>query len=136
MGSPPEPSGVRTMIQRRRLAGVAFGAAAVAVLAPSGASAHAMLHTSDPADGSRVPASPRTITLMFSEECRVTTLRLLNASGQEFQLRREASRNPTATATATVANPLAPGDYRLEWRAMGSDGHAMSGTVRFAVASR
>lgn len=124
------------MIQRRHLAGVAFGAVATAALAPSGASAHAMLHTSDPADGSRLNSSPRTITLMFTEECRVTAVRLLNAAGQEAPLRREVSRNPVATAVATVANPLAPGDYRVEWRALGADGHAMSGTVRFAVASR
>lgn len=124
------------MIQRRLLAQVAVGASAWASLVPSDARAHAMLHTSDPADGSRVAASPRTITLMFTEECRVTAMRLLSGAGQEAPLRRESSRNPVATATATVANPLPPGDYRLEWRALGSDGHVMSGTVRFAVASR
>ncbi|WP_424138239.1 copper resistance protein CopC [Roseomonas chloroacetimidivorans] len=44
-------------------------------------------------------------------------------------MRREGGRAASSRATAT----LPPSAYRLEWRAMGDDGHVMSGAVRFAV---
>ncbi|GAV35108.1 copper resistance protein C precursor [Roseomonas sp. TAS13] len=110
-----------------------FAAAFAALLAPGAASAHAMLHSSDPTDGATLSASPRALNLMFTEDCRVTALRLLDEGGREHQLRREGGRAASSRATATVATPLPPGAYRLEWRAMGDDGHVMSGAVRFAV---
>jgi methionine-rich copper-binding protein CopC len=108
-------------------------AAALATLVPSVASAHAVLHSSDPADGSTLAASPRALNLTFTEDCRVTALRLLDEGGREHQVRREGGRAPSSKATAIVAAPLPSGAYRLEWRAMGDDGHVMSGAVRFAV---
>jgi methionine-rich copper-binding protein CopC len=92
-----------------------------------------MLHSSDPADGATLNASPRTLNLAFTEDCRVTALRLLDESGREQQVRREGGRAASSQVTATLAGPLRPGGYRLEWRAMGDDGHVMSGAVRFAV---
>ncbi|MBC9175966.1 copper resistance CopC family protein [Pseudoroseomonas ludipueritiae] len=108
-------------------------AAALSILVPGAASAHAMLHSSDPADGATLNASPRTLNLAFTEDCRVTALRLLDESGREQQVRREGGRAASSQVTATLAGPLRPGGYRLEWRAMGDDGHVMSGAVRFAV---
>ena len=108
-------------------------AALAASLAPAGASAHAMMHASDPVDGVTLTTSPRTVNLTFTEACRVTAMRLLDEAGKERQLRREGGRAASTTASATVAAPLSPGAYRVEWRAMGDDGHVMSGTVRFAV---
>jgi methionine-rich copper-binding protein CopC len=110
-----------------------FAAAIAVLLAPGAASAHAMLHSSDPADGATLNASPRALHLMFTEDCRVTALRLLDEAGREHQVRREGGRAASSKATATVAAPLPPGAYRVEWRAMGDDGHVMSGAVRFAV---
>lgn len=108
-------------------------AAALGILVPGAASAHAMLHSSDPADGATLNASPRTLNLAFTEDCRVTALRLLDESGREHQVRREGGRAASSQVSATPAGPLRPGAYRLEWRAMGDDGHVMSGAVRFAV---
>ena len=110
-----------------------LGAALAFGMLPSGADAHAMLHGSDPADGAILVGSPRTINLTFSEPCRITSLRLLDASGQERPLRRADSRGMVLNASAAPTASLAPGDYRLEWRAMGDDGHVMSGAVRFTV---
>jgi methionine-rich copper-binding protein CopC len=108
-------------------------AAALGILVPGAASAHAMLHSSDPADGATLNASPRTLNLAFTEDCRVTALRLLDESGREHQVSREGGRAASSQVSATPAGPLRPGAYRLEWRAMGDDGHVMSGAVRFAV---
>jgi len=111
----------------------ALAAALAVLIAPAGASAHAMLHSSDPADGSTLNSSPQAVHLMFSEECRVTSLRLLDGAGKEHRVRREGGREAASHATATVPASLPPGAYRIEWRAMGGDGHVMSGAVRFAV---
>ncbi|PHK94115.1 copper resistance protein CopC [Pseudoroseomonas rhizosphaerae] len=108
-------------------------AAALSILVPGAASAHAMLHSSDPADGATLNASPRALNLAFTEDCRVTSLRLVDEGGREHQVRREGGRAASSQVTATLAAPLRPGAYRLEWRAMGDDGHVMSGAVRFAV---
>lgn len=110
-------------------------AAVLTAMMPNAASAHAVLHSSDPSEGATLSAPPRTLHLMFSEDCRVTTLRLLDEAGKEQQVRREGGRAAASHATATVTTPLRPGAYRLEWRAMGDDGHVMSGAVKFAVAA-
>lgn len=112
-----------------------LAAAVLAPLLPGLASAHAMLHASSPADGAVLDASPRAVELTFMEECRVTMLRLLDESGRERPLRRPAAAM-TDRVSAPLGAALPAGSYRLEWRAVGSDGHAMSGTVRFAVAGR
>lgn len=99
--------------------------------------AHAMLEASEPVEGAVLSAAPRQVMVRFSEPSRITALRVINEAGQEVGgLRREASRATPTSATATVTSPLAPGGYRVEWRAMGSDGHVMSGTVHFSVTSR
>ena len=123
------------MLPRTAFIRTAVLAAALAAMVPATASAHAMLHGSDPADGATVSGSPRAVNLTFSEECRVTALRLLDEAGKEHQLRRDGGRAASSRASATVASPLPPGAYRLEWRAMGDDGHVMRGAVRFAVTS-
>lgn len=112
-----------------------MAAALAASLMPGGAWAHAMMHASDPADGATLTTSPRTVNLTFTEACRVTTMRLLDDGGKERQLRREGGRGAATTASATVPTSLPPGAYRVEWRAMGDDGHVMSGAVRFVVAA-
>lgn len=121
-----------TALLRRGL----LAAALLAPFIPGRASAHAMLHASNPADGATLEASPRVIELAFMEECRVTMMRLLDEAGRERPLQRPPASTVTDRIRATLSQPLSSGRYRLEWRAVGSDGHAMSGTIRFAVAAR
>jgi hypothetical protein len=40
-----------------------------------------------------------------------------------------------AVLTATLAEPLAPGTYTVEWTALGSDGHPVQGSYQFAVSA-
>jgi methionine-rich copper-binding protein CopC len=108
-------------------------AAILVVLTPRAAHAHAMLHHSDPADGATLDASPHVLNLMFTHDCRVTAMRLLDAAGREHEVRREGRPAVSNRATAAITVPLPPGAYRLEWRALGNDGHVMNGAVRFAV---
>jgi methionine-rich copper-binding protein CopC len=92
-----------------------------------------MLRSSDPTDGATLNASPHALSLMFTHDCRITAMRLFDEAGQEHEVRREGGSAASSQATATMAVPLPPGAYRLEWRALGNDGHVMNGAVRFAV---
>jgi methionine-rich copper-binding protein CopC len=114
-----------------------LAAALPLALAAAPAGAHAVLEASEPADGAVLATAPRQVMIRFNEPSRITSLRLVNESGQEVGgLRREPARTTPTAAAAAVTGPLAPGGYRVEWRAMGSDGHVMSGTVHFTVTSR
>ncbi len=124
-----------TILRPRTLLLAASLLTALAVEAPS-AHAHAMLEASEPAEGAVLSSAPRQVTIRFNEPSRITALRLVNEDGQEIGIRRDANRATATSATATVTGPLAPGGYRVQWRAMGPDGHVMSGTVHFTVTSR
>jgi methionine-rich copper-binding protein CopC len=95
-----------------------LGAAAVA-------HAHAHLVETVPADKSRV-AAPATVQLKFNEAVKLTALTL--------QQGKEAAKPLTplpSEASATVSVPLptlAAGDYVVEWRIAGEDGHIISGS--------
>ncbi|MGK7871365.1 copper resistance CopC family protein [Falsiroseomonas sp. E2-1-a20] len=108
-------------------------AAVLASLAPGAARAHPMLQASEPADGTTLNASPPALNLMFTHDCRVTAIRLFDEVGREHVVRREGGPAVSSHATAIMAAPLPPGAYRLEWRALGNDGHVMNGAVRFAI---
>ena len=72
---------------------------------------------------------------VYEPNTAVLRTRLVDEAGKERQIRREGGREAASHATATVPSSLPPGAYRIEWRAMGGDGHVMSGAVRFAVTS-
>jgi methionine-rich copper-binding protein CopC len=113
--------------------------AAVSAIAPGlvvagSAQAHSEVHQSEPADGAVLRSAPPAIVLQFHEPVRVTTLRLLDATGHEKKLAREGARTaPVQEVRATVQERLPPGDYRLEWRGASWDGHVGGGAVRFRV---
>ena len=100
------------------------------------ARAHLMVEGAEPADGAVLSSPPRSLALRFSEASRITSLRLVDEAGREVPLRRDAARGAVTSVTAGVTGPLTPGGYRVEWRAVGADGHVMNGTVHFTLTSR
>lgn len=102
------------------------------VFGASNAAAHVHLKSSEPADGATLAASPAQITLVFSAAANLTVATLQGpTAGAASKL--DVVTN-TASAMHSVALPaLAPGDYIIAWRALGADGHVMSGEVRFTV---
>lgn len=113
-----------------------FRAVALALFfvgAPIGvAYAHSQLLSSSISDGATIAAPPAQITLTFNEPTRVASLQLLNSTGAAVPLRFQPTRRASATLTQALPT-LAPGAYRLTWNAMGPDGHAMQGVLRFTV---
>ena len=94
------------------------------------AQAHTHLAGSVPADKSRV-AAPAAIELTFSEAARVTALTLQKGSEEPVALKPLPSK---AEAHLSVpVSGLAAGDYVVNWRVVGEDGHVMSGKFGFTV---
>jgi methionine-rich copper-binding protein CopC len=97
---------------------------------------HVHLKKSTPADKEALVASPKSISLWFSEkvDLKLTTLKLADAKGVAATL-GALKRDTTAEApvVADLTAPIAPGSYTLSWSVAGADGHPQKGSVKFTV---
>lgn len=102
-------------------------ALAIALLAvPTGLGAHTALRSSSPASGSVLEQSPPALTLTFLEPATLTSLTLVNASGE-----RKLAFAPRAKGlTFTSPKPLlVRGRNEVRWRALSQDGHVVEGSL-------
>lgn len=108
----------------------------LALMLPAVASAHAFLVSSSPQAGERLPASPRTLALQFTEQ--VASL------GSDHLTVETATRRPVAigairlsagsTELVAVLPRLSSGIYIVTWDVVSSDdGHPSTGQFAFAV---
>jgi methionine-rich copper-binding protein CopC len=108
-----------------------FLAAAFALTLTIAAHAHTKLTESAPAADASVPA-PTAIYLTFGGDVRLTAVSLTDVAGAAKHL----DAVPTATGSKfriVVHEPLAPGAYKVVWRAVGGDTHIVSGEFGFTV---
>ena len=102
--------------------------------APQGASAHAIIVSSQPASGATV-AKDDAVAIRLRFNSRIdharSRLKLLAPDGAEQAL------TPTAGAPAdeldAEAKALAPGAWRLHWQVLSVDGHITRGDIPFTV---
>jgi len=95
------------------------------------AHAHTPLKASVPAADAAGPA-PKTIELTFGGDVRLTSVSLTDSVGAAKHL----DAVPTAIASTyslSIHEPLAPGAYKVAWRAVGGDTHIISGEFGFTV---
>lgn len=119
-----------------------LAALALAATTPATALAHVELSASTPAAGSEAKA-PKTVTLSFTQpvDPASTAVALVMTAMPGVANHGEMPiRNFTAdwsedgrTVTLNLRKPLPAGSYEVRWQAAAADGHAMSGTVAFAV---
>lgn len=118
----------------RLLLSVLIAASALAAGAPA-AFGHAAFLGSDPAPGTRLEASPRQVTLTFTEPLnrRLTRAQLVPVAGGSMV----PVRSRTTSEKRLVLEPaeqLAQGAYRIEWHTVSPlDGHALEGSFSFGV---
>lgn len=110
------------------LAGVFMSAAAIA---------HPRVLSSSPAANAAV-AAPTQIDVTFSEDllARGSRAELFMGHGRLWMKVAAAPAQVLADGRTlrTVPNAaLVPGNYRLQWRTVGSDSHPMSGEIDFSV---
>ena len=107
----------------------------------SPAQAHDDLRSSTPSAGARLTAAPQQVRLVFSDEVEpgFTTVALRVAAGAPMTLTaREDGSLVTASVPSTANSGAAAGGpvgWKLEYRVVSSDGHPVSGSVSFSVAS-
>ena len=108
-----------------------FLAAAFGLTLALAAYAHTALTESLPAADTSVPA-PKTIDLTFGGDVRLTAVSLTDAAGAAKHL--DAVPAVTGSKFSIVVHePLAPGAYKVVWRAVGGDTHIVSGEFAFTV---
>lgn len=96
--------------------------------------AHARLRRSVPASGDRLPRSPTTLTLWFSERPQLpfTRLHLIGPGGVAEPL-GTVSATSGFGVTAPLLHPLAAGSYVVVWQTGAADGHVTRGRFGFTV---
>lgn len=103
---------------------------------PGLASAHASVISSSPASGEHLDKPPASIQVQFNEpvERAFLSLTVLGPSGERVDLgdaRLDETRSDLLTAGLKAGLP--DGAYTVNWKAVSSDGHPVSGTFTFLV---
>jgi len=97
------------------------------------ASAHAVLLESTPALKSSVAGPDVPIKLRFNVRIDAGRSRLTLVGPAGFTQVLEISKASPADAVVANASGLLPGEYRLRWQVLASDGHITRGEIPFAV---
>lgn len=109
-----------------------------ALLVSGGAFAHAHLVSATPAADSHVPSAER-IELTFNEALtpRASRITLSRVNADKSLTAVESLKIELAgdnkILRATPPQKLAPGNYKVEWRAVGGDNHPMTGDYQFMI---
>jgi copper transport protein len=104
---------------------------AIISLRADGVSAHAVLISSEPADGALLITPPRQVRLNFSEVIAPLALRLLDATGKITLLK--TYRQEQQSLIVDMPSEVGVGTSILSWRVTSQDGHPVGGTVSFSI---
>jgi copper transport protein len=107
--------------------------AALTTVVAGAALAHATLVRSDPAAGSRVTVAPSALRLEFNEavSARTSRIELVAPDSQRLSLEIRGDSTNAKVLLADVPLLTSRGQYRVDWRLVGPDGHAVSGRFSF-----
>lgn len=125
---------VAGIVRRSRALQIGAALAALALVLPAAAQAHAFLIRSDPAAGARLERAPAELTLFFSEPFVSSSERVMirRADGRAVALAAPEARD-------AVVRQRLPQDLRgvivVSWRVLADDGHISIGEFAFAVGS-
>jgi len=118
--------------RRASLLKLLLSAAAFSFIAAA-ASAHAVLLESTPSSKGTVAGPDVPIKLRFNVRIDTSRSRLTLVGAVGFTQALEISKESPADALVTHATGLLPGEYRLRWQVLASDGHITRGEISFTV---
>jgi copper transport protein len=127
---------VATLTAARRLVAVVLLAGLWLLASGTAAQAHAVLRSSDPADGASVDRAPRQVTLTFTErpEPRLSTVQVLDADGRPVQAGKAGPVPGQPFQLQVPLGALPDGTYTVAWRTVSrDDGHVTGGSFAFGV---
>ena len=131
-----QSGGVATLTGIRRLVAVVLLAGLWLLASGTAAPAHAVLRSSDPADGASLDRAPRQVTLTFTErpEPRLSTVQVLDADGRPVQAGKAAPVAGQPFQLQVPLGALGDGTYTVAWRTVSrDDGHVSGGSFAFGV---
>ena len=107
-----------------------------ALMAGAGASGHAFLDHAEPPVGSTVRSAPARVEVWFSQDLEpaFSTLKVLDSTGKEVDKMDKSVPERDRARMAVSLPPLAPGRYRVLWRALSVDTHVTEGDFTFELA--
>ena len=122
---------------RRRFLIVLLVAGAALVATASAASAHALVRSSDPANGAILSAPPTQVTVNFTEppDPKLSYIHVLNEQGKAVE---SSGAHPLAGNglqwVVPLPNDLPDGVYTVSWRSLSkTDGHVTAGSFSFGI---
>lgn len=101
-------------------------------LMANAAYAHVSLKSSNIFDGSALTKVPTVLEMEFMDQVGLVSFIVLNSDGAK--LNKDFHPSKVMSAKYKIPMPsLASGIYKIEWRSISEDGHAMSGSISFAI---
>ena len=94
------------------------------------ASAHAVLTSSDPAEGAVLMRAPGKVELRFNEPVQALILRLIDARGVTHDLH---ARSIGDKVEAAISEELPEGTQFLSYRVVSLDGHPVGASISFSI---
>jgi copper transport protein len=119
-----------------KLAGVLAGAVMALLLCAPQAFAHAVVVSSDPADGSRLPKAPAAVTIRFDESVglKLGYLQVIDSAGRPVAAGTVSHPGGDGAAITVPLKPgLGDGSYLASFRVVSADSHPIAGSIRFVV---
>lgn len=99
---------------------------------PSFVMAHTALESSVPAEGEVVNEQLKEIIMAFNTEVEsLSSFKLKDEAGKEVAIQNLTVNNKTMSGS--VHGKLADGEYVVEWKIVGRDGHPIEGIIDFTV---
>jgi copper transport protein len=120
----------------RRCGALAATAILLALLAPAGASAHAILESTSPQRGATPRREPRQVVLRFSEsvEGNFGAVRVFDAAAKRVDDGHTVHPGGTGSQLAVGLKPGLPhGTYVATYRVISADSHPVSGGLVFSI---
>jgi len=101
-------------------------------LLATSAIAHSPLKNTTPTDGSIILELPQSLLLNFKDSMRMTRMTLTYADRDVIEI--DLIKYKTFISDYSIPlKSMGKGIYVVEWRGLGSDGHAMNGSFSFLV---
>jgi methionine-rich copper-binding protein CopC len=102
------------------------------IVGVAAAQAHAALAHASPTAGASMSAAPHEVTLTFTErlEAAFSKLSVTDASGAEVS---DGKVQVSGNTMHVNLKPLSAGTYKVNWRAVSVDTHALEGSFTFRV---
>jgi copper transport protein len=118
------------------LAGLGFALLVALLMAAPQASAHAVVVSSDPADGARLAKAPAEVTIRFDESVGVDLgyLRVVDTAGRRVDTGTATHPGGDGSVVAvSLKSGLGDGSYLASYRVVSADSHPVAGSIRFVV---